>query len=204
MKKIIDELKRVSLLIKKINGDIYLDRKYKDDLEWWVLGKMTELLKASNEQYPVYADKLFPPEPDFITYDVNRNKFNPIEVTEVIDPKRKRSDEYKNSFKLDHTIVDSETNIGLWNTLKQRLNNKFLHKYENDCWLLIYFDITYSKISPYGYWHRAIINKAKIWFESKKCNTANCSYEKILVINSGGGAIVSLYPQLNVISSERI
>jgi len=204
MKIIEDELKRVSLLIEKINGAIYLDRKYKDDLEWWVLGKTAELLKSSNEIFPKFADKLLPPEPDFITFDENGNKFNQIEVTEVINPNRKRSDECKKLFKIKLSNPDNKININLLNALQEQLNKKLLMKYEDNCWLLVYFNIFYSQISPYGYWHRLIISSVKNWFETKSCDISDCSYDKILVINSGGGAMVELYPKLNVIITEKL
>jgi hypothetical protein len=77
----------------KHHGEIFLDRKYKDDLEWLVLGYVARILKINKLPYPTYAVKQ--ESPDFITYDNHNCLFAPIEITEILHPDRKRTDEYR-------------------------------------------------------------------------------------------------------------
>jgi hypothetical protein len=129
MKNISEELKRVKELINNINGKIYQNREYKDDLEWWVLGKISEILKKHNMSYPAYAEKKLPPDPDFKTYDNSRNIFKYIEITEVLDPNRRRSDEYKRENPHNEIILADELNIELLQELKKRIEEKLLKRY---------------------------------------------------------------------------
>lgn len=197
--KIIDhELERVENLIDQINGDIF-QREYENDLEWWILGKIVTLLSKDSIDYPIYAEKMKPHNPDFLTYSENKNKFKPIEITEVIDPKRKRSDEYKN--KISRKILEAP-NLDLWNSLKICLKKKFQKKYEPECWLFIYFDIIYPHISFHGYWDRAIRHHIESWNDKNEI-TLECSpYEKIFITNSSASALVQIYPDWITIIKE--
>ena len=175
MKTIKSKLNIVKRLIEQINGDIFLERKYKNDLEWWILGRIATLLKKKGIDSPIYAEKKEPPNPDFLTYSDNKKLFKPIEITEVIDLKRKRSYEYKNKIPRETQEIP---NLDLWNSLKICLKKKFLKKYEPDCWLFIYFDIIYPHISIHGYWDRAIRHYIESWNDKNEINLESSPYEK--------------------------
>lgn len=201
MKIIKSELNKVEKLIDQINGEVFLDRKYKNDLEWWILGRITSLLRGKGVDSPVYAEKRDPPDPDFFTYSKRKKLFHPIEITEVIDSNRKRSKEYANKiYRKNH----SEPNLVLWNSLKNRLNDKFLKFYGKDCWLLIYFDIIYGHISLFGYWDRAILNHITSWNNNKEINLKSSPYEKIYITNSSATALVQIFPKLITVIPENI
>ena len=139
MKEITNELHRVCQIIENIGGNIYLDKKYKNDLEWWVLGKISKMLKKSGLSYSTYAEKS--DHPDFITFDNYKSKFKKIEITEVIHPIRKRSDEYVKNLEIIKNVSKETIDISLWETLKTRINDKLLKFYGSDIWLFIYFNI---------------------------------------------------------------
>jgi hypothetical protein len=204
------------------HGEIFIDRKYKDDLEWLILGYMTRMLKLGEELLPVYAEKTSPPEPDFITYDRNKKLFSPIEITEVLHPNRKRGEEYKkeiengkieandkekqNSEKNEKentfTLLDKKEWI---QQVVERLRNKFSKRYRPDTWLLIYFNIPYFHIAHYGWWHITMKYFAEKWLHSdieEYKDLKNPPYSRILMINSSGDAMIQLHPSVYVIKEE--
>ena len=204
MKIISEELKRVEELINNINGKIYQSREYKDDLEWWVLGKISGILKKYKMPYPVYAEKKTPPDPDFKTYDNSRIKFKYIEITEVLDPDRRRSDEYKRENPYNEIILADEPNIELLHELKKRIKLKLLKIYGTDTWLFIYFDISYSHLSIHGYWHRMILTNIRSWKEKNEINLNDQIYERIFITNSSAKSLVMIYPKIQIIKPENI
>ena len=198
MQLIQNELTRVVNNISKIDGDIYQDRKYKVDLEWWALGNMTKILNKASLPYPSYAEKREPPDADFESCNQDKKFFKWIEITEVLEPERKRSKEYKNGNRQMH----DQPNVELWQSLKQRIEDKLNKDYGVDCWLLIYFDIIYGHISHYGTWHSGLLNNVNSWIQSGELSFSDCQFEQILILNSSGKALVSIYPSMNVISAE--
>lgn len=197
MKNIIDELERVIKLIRNINGKIY-NREYKDDLEWWVLGKVIKILQERAKEQPVYAKKADPPNADFITFDKQKNNFKSVEITEIMPPERKRTLEYTT----ENFRNRNNPNVGLWLQLKDRLKNKLLKDYGKGCWLFIYFNIKYGDITPYGYWERGLKYHFDTWINANQLSFKNCKYEKILILDSKGEGLVSLFPFFEVIARE--
>ena len=185
-------------IISQINGEIYQNQKYKADLEWWVLGNMTKILNNASLPYPSYAEKREPPDADFESFNQNNKLFKWIEITEVLEPDRKRSKEYKNGSR----EMSEQPNIELWQSLKQRILDKLNKDYGVDCWLLIYFDIIYGHISHYGTWHSGLLNNVSSWIQSGELSFSDCQFEQILILNSSGKALVSIYPRMKVISAE--
>ena len=57
MKIIKHELNRIEKLIDQIDGKIFCDKKYENDLEWWILGRIATLLKEKGIDSPIYAAK---------------------------------------------------------------------------------------------------------------------------------------------------
>lgn len=196
-------------------GDIFLKRSGKEDREWLILGYMTRMLKLNCQLYPVFAIGSQPPEPDFITFDKDKNLFVPIEITEVQHPNRKRGDEYKQIQKDEERwnkltdeeqkkeIENAEVTVGRTlldsNDVKAQIINalkdKFLKRYHPSTWLLIYFNIPYGHIAQYGWWHSSMEQIIK---EILKENSdfQHPPYSRILMTDCEGGAMIQIYPEI--------
>lgn len=201
MKIIKQELERVKQLHAKIGSDFVVSREYKDDREWWVLGNTVSLLEQAGLQYPEYAQKTIPPDPDFMTYSSNRVRFRPIEIGEVLRPGRKRGDEYEEPF----YIKDVEQLQLPWESFISVLNDKFLKRYDRDSWLIVYHNIISFEISLDDRWHEILLANAETWKESAPrgmINLTESPYQRILVLNSTGNALVEIHPNLRTIISD--
>lgn len=185
MKKILDELNRVEKKFENLDIEEHRNQKYKDDREWWVLGKLKLIFQNENLRFPDYAEKLEVDDTDFdISYD-GEKIFKRIQITEVVPIEYK-----KRGGKNPEDIVDT------WQLYEQILMNKLNMRFGLNNWLVIYFDELYSKLNDYGYWHNVILEK------TKKIDFSKSTFEKILVIDSKGDAAVSLYPYLFVLRPE--
>lgn len=197
MERISDELRRVQTTSLD-DSDFNIHQKFQVDMEWWVLGKAVDGLKSVGIKAPEYAEKR--QEVDFITYDAKREIFCPIEISEAMEPGRKRVNEYREAKqrsnepplpgKLIEPIPDP------WITLKDVLKKKYSKKYPPRTWLIVYYNISYGKISNFGWWHKTILANAKNW------NIEKSPFERVLIINASGEAIVQFSPQLTVIKEE--
>ena len=200
MKNIEDQLFRTVKLNKQVGSDFLISSKYKDHREWWVLGHVTQLLKRNKWQFPKFALKTNPPDPDFQTFDDHHKKFKPIEILEVLAPKRIRGKEYiRNEF--DKSFISDP-----WSIFLENLRKKFLKRYEADCWLVVYHNVAVTRYSSSGFWHNIILANAEMWYRdenNRSFNLAKSPYEKIIVIQSDGKAAVSIYPTLEIIEPER-
>jgi len=204
MKKIKNELNRVVKIRNKIEDEFLVSRDYKNDREWWILGHTSLILKEKQFPYPIFADKTKPPEPDFITYSKSGERFKPVEIGEILRPGRRR-DEYKDMKKYEPNFLDLEFVDEIknpWSSFISLLNDKFQKRYDTDCLLVIYHNIFYSEISKLGFWHNALLTAAKQWYDSGLFDLNKSPYERIIVINSNAQAMISLFPELLVISPE--
>lgn len=198
-KKIADEFHRVLVLNQQVGNEFVISGKYKDDREWMVLGYFISTLKNNNFPSPEFAIKTNPPDPDFLTFDFNSNKFKPIEVLEILAPGRKRGKEYKTG-KFDEEFIKDP-----WTIFVRNLKKKFKKRYDEDCWLLIYHNIRVSRYAYYGFWHNILLANTKLWYEADNkysFNLKDSPYEKIFVVKSDGKAAVSIYPELTIIEPE--
>lgn len=186
------ELKRVDKLFKaKPYGTLFIDRNYKKDLEWWILGRMRVIVNKTRARFPRFAVAIEENgEPDFYISKNGKTKFKKIEVTEVLKPGRKRSDEYKGK------KTDKNNKQNIWATFHERLEEKFKKDFGKNVWLIIYHNIRYVEITPDGVWHNTILAKMK------NVDFSKSKYEKIFVINSGGKAAVSIYPVRYIVYPE--
>jgi|GEM_PF-1934104 hypothetical protein len=185
MKKISDELNRIEKIFDNLEIGKHRTREYKEDREWWVLGKLKMIFQNENLNFPNYAEKLEENDTDFnISYD-GEVFYKGLQITEVVPL------EYKY-----REIKDSNVKMNIWEYYEDVLMNKLNMHFGPNNWLVIYFDELYSKINNNGYWHNVILER------SKKLNLSKNTYEKILAIDSRGDAAVSLYPYLFVISPE--
>jgi len=142
-----DEFEKVTTLAEKIRGEFVISQRYKDEREWWILGHLIKLLKESNNPYPVYAKKTKPNDPDFITFDLNKKQFKPIEILEVLTPNRKRGKEYLESAKIAEPYIEEIKKVkNPWSSFVEKLNDKFLKIYQKDCWLIVYHNMNYGEI----------------------------------------------------------
>ena len=197
MKSILIELERVEKLIEK-EPDFFIHQRFQTDMEWWVIGRTARILSEINSSFPAFAEKTL--VPDFRTLDVRRNEFNLIEVTEALLPGRKRVEEYKKEKEItDWSHIEWESIDPIenpWITLINCLNKKFSIKYPPHTWLIIYLNISYVYISEHGYWHQTLLANAVQW------NLGISSFERVLVLDSTGKALVELFPKMVTIKPE--
>lgn len=177
MKTINIELKRVQNVFTSLDQEAikkaHRNRIFGDDREWWILGKFKNILQTESIPFPDRASKLPQNDSDF-----KLDNGVIVQITETVPNNLDSSD--------------------AWSKFSTLLNNKFSHFFGKRSWLIIYFDILYSSISEYGYWHNYILK------ESLKLDFSNCPYEKIFVINASGEAAVSIFPYSFVIKPEWI
>ena len=211
MKRIDDELCRVKELNNQVGHDFLVSNKFKDYREWWILCHMALHLEKQGLQSPVFAEKTNPPEPDFITYSNETQRFKPVKVTEVLTPGRKRGDEYRNNEQKPYSLEFIKQSKEPWSSFIDILKKKSLKRYDNitDCWLLIYHNMRFCEITNAGFWHSVILSVAKKWYEVNNQYSfnimnsfMNSPYEKILVLNSDACAMVEIYPSCSVITPE--
>ena len=195
MKNAKEELERVNGIHSRVGSDFVTSRDYKNDREWWVLGHVITLLEKAGHAYPEYAIKTNPPEPDFVTYSDNKTVFRPMEIGEVLAPDRRRGDEYSTPCSIMGVNQLDEP----WKSFILLLRNKFLRRYGNNCWLVVYHDILCYEISLYNPWHEVLLASAANWNTSSLIDLGNSPYEKILVLNSNGNALVEIFPSLSII-----
>lgn len=191
-KLISNELDRVESLFKnRPYGNLFIDRKYKKDLEWWILAKMRSIVNKTKSRFPRYAlDIEKNGEPDYYISKNGKTIFKKIEITEVLKPGRKRSDEYKGKNEIENN------KLNIWSSFHERLEEKFKKDFGKNCWLIIYHNIRYTDITSIGVWHNTLLaNLENIDFSKSK-------YEKIFVINAEGKAAVSIYPIRYIVYPE--
>lgn len=204
----------------KHRGEIFLDRKYKDDLEWLVLGYTARMLKINKLPYPTYAVKQ--ESPDFITYDRHNCLFAPIEITEILHPDRRRTEEYRQekietekfnklSKKEQQRIIENtkgelqESDLrGKWHELFiETFKKKFSRAYCPNTWLLIYFNISQGHLSPHGgWWYLGMEWLANEFFFSDKPEYKHLKFpqfERIYVVKSDGNELVQIFPAVELI-----
>lgn len=220
MENIYNKFIKVYKWNNKHHGEIFLDRKYKDDLEWLLLGYFARMLKINKLPYPTYAVKR--ETPDFITYDHHNCLFAPIEITEILHPDRRRTEEYRQekiqtekfkklSKKEQHGIIENakgelqEPDLrGKWHGLFiETFKKKFNRAYSPNTWLLIYLNISQGHLSPHGgWWYLGMEWLANEFFFSDKPEYKHLKFppfKGIYVIKSDGNELVQIYPAVELI-----
>lgn len=185
---------RIEKLFRKRDGKVFTSRDYKKDLEWWVLLKLWHIFNLEKLPFPKFAKPFEKTTfPDFALSSDGINISNYIEVTEVLLPGRKRSDEYKNKKDFSNQTANEKE---IWISFERILKKKLTRQFEINTWLLLYHNVRYTHISNYGYWHNSILGKFQEYDFTKS------RYEHILVIDASGQACVSLFPYLYIIRPE--
>jgi hypothetical protein len=183
MKIILNELERIEKLFSELPGlKDHRKKEYKDDLEWWILGRFKKILENEGLKFPNYAEKLLQNDTDFVVSFDGSHKYKCIQITECVQVDLKRG-------KL-------EKNTDIWKEYENVLMKKLNYDFGPDNWLLIYFDNSYFQISSNGSWHKAILQR------SLKFDMSSCKYEKVIAIDARGNAAVELYPFSFVICPE--
>ena len=76
MKKILDELDRVESLFNSLEKDEdHRNNIYKEDREWWVLGRVKKIFDGEYIPFPDYAKKLPEDDTDFIISFDGKRKY---------------------------------------------------------------------------------------------------------------------------------
>ena len=190
--------------MKSVGDEFVYSQKYKDDREWWILCSFIKLYKRNINNYPRYAEKRKPNDPDFLTFTDIENEFHPIEIVETITLDRKRGKEYQDhKLNKQTAIVSIEPVEQPWKSMIENIHKKYLKKYQKNCWLLVYHNMSYYEISHYGYWHNTILYNFQEWYASNIIDYSKCPYESIYMINSSAKALVRSYPDLKVIIPEK-
>jgi hypothetical protein len=184
MKKILDEYLKIKNQFNVLSSGEHRKRLYKDQREWWILGRFKMILDMENfnDKFPDYADKLPEDHTDFVISYNGKKVFKYIQITEIPP--------------IEITNICRFNDHDIWAHYTTIINKKLTYDFGKNNWLLIYFDIAYGKIYSNGFWHNVILEI------SRRIDFSFCKYEKIFVIDSKGDAAVSLYPYLFVIRPE--
>ncbi|MFC1511832.1 hypothetical protein ACFL5H_01390 [Candidatus Latescibacterota bacterium] len=217
MESIFEKLDEVKKLHVKVGDDFVTSRLYEENREWMVLCEAVIHLKNNGLIYPSYADKIKPswkdtqPIPDFITYTESKEVFRPVEITEILEPDRKRTKEYREEQNKDFSVEIIQQVKDPWKNFIKKFNDKINKRYFLDssqiqnCWLIMYHNMFYNQITEAGVWHDLVIENFKKFCANKAIDEkqiSSSSFEKILVINASFNAMVELYPDLHTITPE--
>jgi hypothetical protein len=203
MKRIADERNRIQSYQKTIaSNEFFNDRRFKDDLEWLILGYLQAILVDVKWPAPEFAKRLVPPEPDFATYDIAGEPFRRIEVTEVLRPEYRRGAHYRELVKSSARFYEiPEPHPKPWTSFYQTLRSKLSKPYASGSWLLIYHDMSASEFDDYSPWHDRIFREAKTWTTDSESavDVTRSQYESIYVVDASGVGAVRLYPHWDVV-----
>jgi hypothetical protein len=118
----------------------------KKERETWLLGNFVDAYNENVEREMTWAD--LQEAPDFAIFDQDKNLICHLEVTEWLDPGRRRDDEYKSSpiSKAVPVPDDPELRSQALDHLRTQLSDKFkkAKKYPKNTWLLISVNVLYS------------------------------------------------------------
>lgn len=205
MREIRTELRRIEREFPAPGATHFLtERSHRVDREWWVLGKAVSILEIVGEVYPTHAVPTDPPNPDFMTFQAAGAPFHPIEITEVLRPGRKRTQEYRDPYH-GYGMSIVEPHPTPWISFQRKLREKYLKQYGRDCWLIVYHNMGYSDISHVGEWHRTLVYEANKWASDPAVpwNPSRSPYGRILIMDAKASAMVELFPTIRVIRPEQ-
>ena len=108
--------------------------------EQWILGRFADKYNKIAIQKMKYAEHLNPPEPDFAVYDDGRQWIIDAEVTEALDPGRKRDLELRSESKGFKFVPEKD----YFPVFQQRISSKCSKAYSRNTILIIYFNVSSS------------------------------------------------------------
>ena len=125
--------------------------KQQPTLENWVLFNFCEMYNRDRPQRLEWVERGEPPAPDFLVFTRPNATPVPLEITELLDPDRKRREEYKSAWEQAERTGDylaasdvPEPSLGydrgLIGQARQVLARKFGKPYPHGTWLVVYFN----------------------------------------------------------------
>lgn len=205
MKHINRELMRVEGLRKSAGADFFGNR-HKLDREWWVLGKTFKLLMESGDCDRLFALATKPPFPDFQIIENDGSLSYYVEIGESLEDGRRRHSEMKERLahpnprgRSIHVIDDP------FISFRKVISQKFYKSYASGCWLIVFFDIMGLQMPEYYLmpWSQMVFNEVNSWSDNKLSpDISSCPFDRVLVLDSGGQSLVSIFPRLEIIVEE--
>jgi hypothetical protein len=203
LKRIADERARIDGYKFSVGAaEFFNDRKYREDFEWLILSYLTGALAAAGWECPQYAEKLQPPEPDFMTYIDISTAHRRVEVAEVLRPDYRRAEFHREAARSGLKFYDiPDPHPQPWSSFCHVLRSKLQKPYAEGSWLLIYHDMTASDFPDYRPWHERILTELRAWTSDSvnTCDITASKYESILVVDASGVGAVRLHPHWDVI-----
>ena len=207
IRRIEDERARIAHYQGSVEGAVFFnDRQYHSDFEWLILSYLTRALRNAGWEFPEYAERLQPPQPDFQLYLNPNTPHWRIETAEILPPDYRRGRFHRpagrNGYKV-HARPDPppEPWTGYCRVFRSKLAKPFASKSS----LLIYDDMTASDFSDYVPWHERLFAQFKTWtFDSATtCDLTRSEYQNIFVVDASGVDAIRLYPHWDVIRPRR-
>ena len=122
-------------------------RHNRKNLEWRILGSVCDLLKIAGLDHPFLAEEKDPP--DFVTYREDNSLWSEVEITEVLEPGRKRNEEMNSGMEPVPGYIYpippplKEPFLGLRHAVLEKVKKP----YAPNCVLIVYFNIGNCAIS---------------------------------------------------------
>lgn len=207
IRRIEDERARIARYQPAVGAARFFNnRQYHEDFEWLILSYLTRALRNAGWNYPEYAEKLQPPQPDFQTYLTPGAHHWLIETTEVLPPDYRRGNVHRNfarNGQKAHHLLDPHAEP--WSSYCHLFRTKLAKPYASQASLLIYDDLTASDFSDYAPWHERLFARLKTWtFDSATtCDLTRSQYQNIFVVDASGLGAVRLHPHWDVIRPHR-
>lgn len=203
IKRIADERARIDGYKFKVGAaEFFNERQYREDFEWLILSYLTAALSAAGWEYPEYAEKLHPPQPDFQTYIDLATPHRLIEVTEVLRPDYRRAEFHREAARRGQKIYNiPDPHPQPWSTFCHVLRSKLRKPYARGSSLLIYHDMTASDFPDYTRWHERVLKKMQSWKHESNdtCDITQSTYDNIFVVDASGIGALRLHPHWDVI-----
>lgn len=206
MNNIDEELNRVECLKKSVGAEKFFSNRHKQDCEWWVLGKSSKLLRQSGYFDCLFALATKPPLPDFQILKDDGNLSYHVEIGESIEDGLHRNREMKERLahptprgRSIHVIDDP------FISFRKLVSKKFGKPYASGCWLIIYFNILGLQMPEFYSipWSQMVFNEVNSWSDNKfSPDISSCPFDRVLVLDSGGQSLVSIFPRLEIIVEE--
>jgi hypothetical protein len=139
------------LLLRAV--DNMTDSKAQPKLENWILVNFCEIYNRSRSEKFEWVERGNPPAPDFRIFKETSATPTLVEVTELLDPGRKRREEYKSAFRraqqtgqyaavTDVPDPSPSYERALIAHARMLFEQKFSKPYPDGTWLVIYFNPT--------------------------------------------------------------
>jgi len=206
LKNIDEELNRVECLRKSAGVEKFFSNRQKQDREWWVLGKASKILMQSGDCDCLFALAAKPPLPDFQILKDDGSLSHHIEIGESLKDGRRRNSEMKerlarpNPWGRSVHVIDDP-----FISFRKLISKKFCKPYGSGCWLIVYFNISGLEM-PEHYsipWSQMVFNEVNSWSNNELSPViSSCPFDRVLVLDSGGQSLVSIFPRLEVIVEE--